>query len=264
MTTFQNCGQDVEFATQQSALKSEIEDPINDRSGDNDIVDEPQQPTPPPPKEPVPSPIPEPMPPVKEDPKDEVVFECKSYKAITTDDFVVPPKDSSGRCYYIKLMSKVSSHKSGTYGEKRTSNVLASNHNGNSKDYIAPFEMGDAQLRFSVVGPWKVALSSSYSDPTASMSIDNFFLLELDSKKGSHKWAYGTADAEPNPSAGKGVLVDNKPIDSFYAFANGGTAKVKAIGISSYLAQQEVVDFRFRGLDCGGSAVATDVYLVFH
>ena len=74
-------------------------------------------------------------------------------------------------------------------------------------------------------------------------------------------WAYGTADAEPN---GGKITVNNFVVENFYSYASGGTANVKAIDMTAAVPAGLKMSIRFRGLDCGSYAVASDVFMVFH
>lgn len=257
---FQNCGSNVQFEVSEGALTKSPDNTGDDTSGDTDSTGNGGTPTTPPSTPGIPN-----IPPPNTPPNTNVQFNCKSYVELTQVNFVVPAKDvTAGLCYYVKLMDAVSIHRSGSLGEKRVVDVLSADHNGDQNDYIEPFLMGDKDIHFTLKDTWKMAISRSYSDPKQNMAIDNFYLLEIASNTFTYKWAYGTADAEPGTVNKRPILVDNKAIDSFYAFAPSGTAQVQAIDLTGYTLRDQVIDFRFRSLDCGGQATATDTYLVFY
>jgi hypothetical protein len=243
---FQNCGSNVQFVSQVDDSNLDTESP--DDSG--------EMPNIPPPGTP---------------PETGVIFDCLKYVEMDQNSFVVPPRDDSGTCYYVKLLRASAEHASGSMGEPRANDVLSSNHDGDFNEYVHPYVLGGKEVHFTLKSPWKIAISSSHSNPKAKMYIDNFFLLEMRGRNYSYKWAYGTADAEPGTGVGsdsglkkRPILVDNKAIDSFYAFAPGGTAEIQAIGISKYALPEEALSLRFRALDCGSAAVTTTTFLVFH
>ncbi|MEZ4871350.1 MAG: hypothetical protein R2827_03700 [Bdellovibrionales bacterium] len=185
---------------------------------------------------------------------------CNSFIEIPPDMTTIPAYDGQGICYYKKLMSAISNHKSGTHGEERTTGVVSDNHD-EGPAVIAPFEIADISFNFSLAGPRKVAFSSKYDNPVAEMKIDNYFLIELAGPQNSAVWAYGTADAEPN---GGQILLNGEPVENFYSFAPGGTATVTAIDVTSSVPAGVELSMRFRALDCGGSAAGSDVFLVFY
>lgn len=191
---------------------------------------------------------------------------CLRFKEIHQDAFQIPPRSSKGTCYYVRLMSRVSQHSSGTKGEKRVDDVLASDHNGNSNNYIQPFLLGERVLAFENLSNWNLAISGAFNDPNADMAIDNFFLIEAHFPEIGQDlmWGFGTADAEPG-SGSKPILVNANALTNFTAFAPSGTAVVSAIDIRPQASQNlSQAQFRFRALDCGGSATSTDVFLVIH
>jgi hypothetical protein len=184
---------------------------------------------------------------------------CQTYEEITSHVFEVPARTNEGVCYYKKLMSSIDNHASGSFGESRTEGVISRNHNGSGN--IAPFEMANVQMQFQMQGQRNVAISGTYNDPSAPMLIDNYFLFEVDTGLSNNMWAYGTADAEPR--SGK-ILVNNNPVNNFFSFASGGTAQVSAIEFTSSLPVLQLMNMRFRALDCGGAAQASDVFIVFY
>ena len=187
---------------------------------------------------------------------------CKSFQELDGDVIHVPPSDEDGICYYIKMMSASPSRESGSFGEARATDVFARAHYPNRSRN--PFILGEKQIQELVLlGKRNVALSGSFSNPNATMFIDNFFLLEQEIEaRPFTAWAYGTADAEPR-DGGK-ISVNGINVDDFFAYASGGRAQISAINLTPALPAELKMSIRFRGLDCGGSAVASDVFLVFH
>jgi hypothetical protein len=201
-----------------------------------------------------------------------VVYQgCLSYVEIINDGNLlnIPARTANGICYYIKIFDKISVHRSGTSGELRDLEVLASNHDGDSKTYISPFTMGDKKVRFNKSAYWKMSLSGAFNDPKVKMAIDNFFLVQFSyglNPRIQINSAFGTADAEPKTTE-KPIYLNSTPL-SFKSFAPGGTAYVEALGLilpdESSNNQSNDLELRVRALDCGGSAELKDVYLVFY
>lgn len=188
---------------------------------------------------------------------------CQSYQEITGDMIVVPARTSAGICYYVRLMSEQSAGSSGTRGEALATDVVARPHSPRPDEGNHPYILGQKEItQLQLLGARNVALSGSFTDPQASMFIDNFFLLEQSTEVGSYRaWAYGTADAEPG---GGKISVNNFVVENFYSYASGGTARVTAIDMTAAIPAGLRMSIRFRGLDCGASARASDVFMVFH
>lgn len=196
-------------------------------------------------------------------PRQEVNFtSCQSFQELTGDSIVVPARTASNVCYYVRLMSARPGAKSGTRGEMVASDVIASPHERADGD-MHPYVLGQKEIsQLQLLGTRSVALSGSFSNAQANMSIDNFFLLEQSTEVGNYRaWAYGTADAEPE---GGKITVGNYVVENFYSYAPGGTAQVTAIDMTSAIPAVLKMSIRFRGLDCGASAQASDVFMVFH
>lgn len=200
---------------------------------------------------------------------DDVDFsKCESYQEIgNVASMALPNRSTSKVCYYKKLLSAVASHSSGSHGEARVTDVLASNHNGNENSYIAPYLLGDGRLKFSNLPGWKIAISGAYNDTKTKMAIDNFYLLQLKSPQIEFISAFGTADAEPG-DGDMPILLNNTEITEFKSFAAGGTARVEALDLTPETSMisnfKGEYSLRLRALDCGGSANGTDVFVVFH
>lgn len=196
-------------------------------------------------------------------PKEEVMFtSCQSFQELIGDSIVVPARTANNICYYVRLMSALPNARTGSRGEPLASDVVARMHaqtDGNTHPYVLGLkEITQLQL----LGARNVALSGSFSNAQATMSIDNFFLIEQSTEVGSFRaWAYGTADSVP--ANGK-ITVGQFVVDNFYAFAPSGTAQVTAIDMTSAIPAGLKMSIRFRGLDCGVSAQASDVFMVFH
>lgn len=196
-------------------------------------------------------------------PKEDVKFtNCQSFQELMGDAIVVPSRTAAGICYYVRLMSAQPAGRSGSRGEAEATDVVASPHE-RSDGSLHPYVLGQKEItQLQLLGTRSVALSGSFSNAQASMSIDNFFLLEQSTEVGTYRaWAYGTADAEP---AGGKITVGNYMVENFYSYASGGTARVTAIDMTSAVPAGLKMSIRFRGLDCGSSAEASDVFMVFH
>ncbi len=289
---FQNCGGDVGFTTDQSASSNlgqgneqisnlpesnnddvvDIETPVEIITSENDNSDPGTSPLTP---TPTPTPTPNNNPPLNVNINTQLdnpvnFSQCTSFVEVNKEDLIeLPNRATSSTCYYVKLINRIENHPSGTQGEVRAADVLASNHNGNSTNYISPFILGDAQVQAKNLKNWKLALSGSPNNPNAQMRIDNFYLVQIlfgDNPKFELVSAFGTADAEPIAGQ-KPILLDDKPIE-LKTYAPSGTATVEALNITppsdlaaSYMG---IYNLRLRALDCGGSANGLDVYLVFH
>ncbi len=187
---------------------------------------------------------------------------CQSFQELTGDSIVVPARTASNVCYYLRLMFAKPGAKSGTRGEAVASDVIASPHERADGD-MHPYVLGQKDItQLQLLGARSVALSGSFSNAQANMSIDNFFLLEQSTEVGSYRvWVYGTSDAEP---AGGKITVGNYSVENFYSYAPKGTAQVTAINMTSAIPSGLKMSIRFRGLDCGSWAEASDVFMVFH
>jgi hypothetical protein len=188
---------------------------------------------------------------------------CQSFQELLGDSIVVPARTANNVCYYVRLMSSLPAASSGTRGEVVASDVIASPHLPRPDGGMHPYILGQKEItQLQLMGTRNVALSGSFSNAQASMSIDNFFLVEQSTETGSYRaWAYGTADAEPT---GAKITVGNYVVDNFYSYASGGTAQVTAIDMTSAIPAGLKMSIRFRGLDCGASAQASNVFMVFH
>jgi hypothetical protein len=206
------------------------------------------------------------MPGDKECDKLEVDFQgCNSFQELQGFDLNVPKKSSEKVCYYKKLMSAVSLHRSGKLGEVLASGVIASDHcNRGTK---SPLVMGDKRFSVNVAGKWNVALSGDREKSDATMLIDNFFLIELGLNNSNKIWGYGTKDAQFNTKYDGYVghiLVNGQSLTDFTYFANGGVAQVTAINMTEHIPEDSKFNFRFRALDNGCEATSSDVYMVFY
>lgn len=262
LVVFQNCGSDVGFkTTEQANLEQlgEIADPSDLSSQNQEPSSESNNPPP----------VVVDNTPTLDQP---VSFEaCAQFVEVTdTDLIVLPDRQNTSTCYYKRLMSAIPNHPSGSAGEARVSDVLASNHNGDSSNYIEPFLLAQSQFQIQNLRHWKIAISGSPQDTSAPMQIDNFFLLQMTYGTGQNRSefvsAFGTADAEPGRGA-QPILLNNKPI-AFRSFAPGGTAVVEALNLTPPEEVTKIYDgfynVRFRALDCGGAANGSDVFAVFH
>lgn len=202
--------------------------------------------------------------------------ECVEFVELdtTANPVVVPSLESSGKCYYKKIINSVSQHSSGSRGEPRATDVLARDHDTTDWHPNHPFIMGSSSLNFVFQGDRTVSLSSTGSaDVNASnLKIDNFFLVEtVDANNQRTMLARGTADAEPYTNANKtigDILISydgvNYPVTDFISYAPGGTATVGYIDISDGFDIGVQTQLKVRQLDCGSSATASDVYIIIH
>ncbi|MBK8204439.1 MAG: hypothetical protein IPK68_19770 [Bdellovibrionales bacterium] len=197
--------------------------------------------------------------------------ECREFVELdtTANQIVIPSLAETGKCYYKKIISAVNHHSSGSAGELRAMDVLSRDHNSSSATPSHPFVLGESQLTFLVNGPRIVSLSSTASaDGSMSpLKIDNFFLVEFTPQGSSpQRLARGTADAQPwtnsNKTAVGPILVNNQPVNNFQSYASGGTALVPYIDVSGNFQTGVPTTVRVRQLDCGGSAEASNVFLI--
>ncbi len=246
LVAFQNCGS-KNFSMKTSTIQS-VDDVVDetdtDTDTDTDIDDD-----------------------IYTEPGTDVSFSgCKSFQELSGNVLTVPARTSAGVCFYLRLMTARGADASGSRGEVIAPDVIARAHTRTdeaTKNH--PYVLGEYTIdSLKLLGMRNVALSSSFTDPQASMYIDNFFLLEQHTSVGTDRlWAYGTVDAEPD-DGNKKIMVNNVSVQDFYPFAVDGTATVTAIDLTGAIPANLGMKLRFRGLDCGGSATASDVFLVFH
>jgi hypothetical protein len=186
----------------------------------------------------------------------------------------LPNRWESSTCYYKKLVDEFPNRPSGSEGEERATDVLSSNHNGDFATYISPFIVGEGTVSVLNLKQWRIALTGAPDRIDRKMKIDNFFLVQLSYMIGPARTeyisAFGTADAEPKGDGDvepRPILLNNEPVP-LVSFAPGGTAEVEVVNLTP---PSQVTDdyggpfeLRLRALDCGGSAAASDVYVIFH
>ncbi|MBK7845710.1 MAG: hypothetical protein IPJ71_18905 [Bdellovibrionales bacterium] len=197
--------------------------------------------------------------------------ECREFVELdtTANQIVIPSLAETGKCYYKMIISAVNHHSSGSAGEPRAMDVLSRDHNSSSATPSHPFVLGESQLNFLVNGPRIVSLSSTASadGSMSKLKIDNFFLVELTSQGlNPQRLARGTTDSQPwtnNSRTTVGpILVNNQPVNDFQSYASGGTALVPYIDVSGNFQSGVPTTVRVRQLDCGGSAEASNVFLI--
>ncbi|MDZ4662724.1 MAG: hypothetical protein SGJ18_14010 [Pseudomonadota bacterium] len=200
--------------------------------------------------------------------------ECKQLVELETE--LVPPLNSSGVCYYKKVLNETVSHNSGSFGESRASDIFARDHNNN--EHLAPvnpYVLSDVSLNLVFSDSRKVTLtryntgSPKLGEREQQLFVDNFILVEIASaNRPIVRLARGTGDSEPyvnnNRSVVGDILVNNSAVTDFLAYSPSGSANISAIDISPYFIPNLDTQLRIRNLDCGGLASASDVFLVIH
>ncbi|MCB0361210.1 MAG: Ig-like domain repeat protein [Bdellovibrionales bacterium] len=200
-----------------------------------------------------------------------IFTECMEFVELDTSSspIVVPSLADTGKCFYKKIINATNTHSSGSAGELRAMDVLSRNHDSGSATPSHPYILGESYLSYIFQGPRTISLSSSASaDGTMPpLKIDNYFLVETMPENGPKKMlARGTADALPWKDSSKNqtgpILVDSEPVTDFQSYASGGTATVPYMDVSGNFTVGVPTSLRVRQLDCGGSASASDVFII--
>jgi hypothetical protein len=194
--------------------------------------------------------------------------ECMSFEELGAQ-VEIPSLAATGRCYYKKLLSGLPLAASGTRGETWAEDVIARRHGAaDARPDVPggthPFVLGDAATALTLLGNRNLSLTSSSVGSVNEienykLKIDNFILVELQIPSATKSLARGTADSEP--SGGK-ILLNGAGVNDFISYAPGGTANVDVVSLGEVPVGE--LRLRVRMLDCGGSAQATDMYLVIH
>lgn len=189
----------------------------------------------------------------------------------------IPKRNGSGVCYAVKLASSVPYHNSLT-NENFDTSVIADDHSVAGREinnYLR--KLGEKITRIHIEGPRAIKLSGS-SDGLSEIKVDNIILVGImptsELYTPAYYKAYGTEDCRvwPQSDLGQnypfnegnfiafGPNYDPVPVK---AFASAGTASVAPFRIDGVIELQRDYTIDYRGLDCGGSAEATDIYLTF-
>ena len=192
---------------------------------------------------------------------------CLSFVELNTD--VIPSLESTGVCYYKKLIDASPVRTSGSLGEVRAPDVLSRRHcprQGESPN-VSPYVLGDNQLDLTFLAQRNVSLTSSRVGnvdeiAAARLKVDNYILAEVyDSAAPPRRLARGTGDSVPHDGP---IRVNGEAVTDFISYAPNGTAEVDVIDITQNLSLDILSSIRVRMLDCGCSANTSDMYIIIH
>lgn len=206
-------------------------------------------------------------------------FECKSMVMLThpTDGsaLVIPKRSGNGICYSVKLSDAVASRQS---DNNYDTSVVADDHGVSGRtfnNYLR--KLGEKVTRLYMQGPRSIKLSGS-PDGLSQIQVDNIILVGImptaQLRNPAYYKAYGTEDCRVWPESDIG---QNAPFNEGFYVAYGedhypvpvqsygpaGTASVEPWRIDGTIEISRDYSIDYRGLDCGGAAVATDIYLTF-
>jgi hypothetical protein len=199
---------------------------------------------------------------------------CDSYKELTSP-FVIPERDCSHTCYYIKLSSKVALQNSDDF-TVYDQNVLARDHDNYSDlNPKHPHIIGSsskstgavADVQFVLQGEREIMLSGNTSG-TQDVYVDNFVLVQLG--MGGQTSYYGEGSSDSVTYTNSSVAGDNGYINvagselkNYLVGASGGTSNFTPINFGPELQLNTVIDFKSEALDCGQVGQVSDIYLLF-
>ena len=190
---------------------------------------------------------------------------------------VIPKRNGSGICYSIKLANGVENQSSLNFTDLDTS-VLANDHGAGNRSINKNLrKLGEKITRLIIEGPRAIKLSGS-SDGLSPILVDNIILVGIlptsELNNPAYYKAYGTEDCKiwPESDIGKTFPFNQGSFIAYgpnhypipvTAYALGGTASVVPWRIDGPIEIGSDYSIDYRGLDCGGSAESTDIYLTF-
>ena len=182
----------------------------------------------------------------------------------------IPSVERNGTCYYKKIINELATIPSTQSGLDRATDVLAASHGGNTTGH--PWIIGDftSNLYFDIQDTEKkrtLSLSGNFAGDIDTLidfpvKIDNFVLVEIKSQDGTTRLARGTGDSVPKDSF---IKVDGEDVTDFISYAGGGVAVIQdTVSFSDSLPTNKNLEIRIRMLDAGGTASASDLYMIIH
>ncbi|MFK7825898.1 MAG: hypothetical protein AB8G05_17225 [Oligoflexales bacterium] len=183
----------------------------------------------------------------------------------------IPSLEKTGKCYYKKIVSAVATTPSGI-GFEQASDVTAARHGNSPVPTGHPWVLGDYMETFIFdIGEDESKRSISLSGDFVAdveqlanypVKIDNFLLIEIEPNNGNvSRFARGTGDSVPG---GAFITVNNENVTDFVSYAGGGIATIDILDLSTSFERGVPTNIRIRMLDAGGSASASDLYLIIH
>lgn len=186
--------------------------------------------------------------------------ECDSFVELKASPYIIPARSSENICYFIKVVNAVASASSSTIPAMR-SDIIARSHDANTPN---PRIMGETKITNLLIGGEREMILASNSIGTGIIKVDNFVLVEsyFDDNDGSSTrrlFGQGTADA---PRTNEPLSVGGHEV-KYITGKNGGTDIINPIDLQAFIPILRPVQARISALDCGGTAEASDIYLVF-
>lgn len=184
---------------------------------------------------------------------------CASFQELTGDPIMVPARDGSGVCYYVKLINQKALVNSSNYPNMR-SDITARRFTGT--DY--PRIMDSREINeLRVLGPREIILSGS-TDGTAKVRVDNFFLLETQfaSQGQTVTKLFGQGTGDVRPQGGQPILVSGQEVVYVPGLA-AGTDIIDPVDLQFVTPIDKPVKLRLSALDCGLVGETSDIYVLF-
>ena len=194
---------------------------------------------------------------------------CTEFVELTIT--TIPSLEKTGKCYYKKIISGIPNQPSGN-GFDQATDVFAARHGvagvptghpwvlGDFMEtFIFDLEEGESKRNISLSGDFVADIEQLENYP---VKIDNFLLIEITANNANTvRFARGTGDSVP---AGDYIRVNDEPVTDFISYAGGGIATIDILDLSTSFERGIATDVRIRMLDAGGSASASDLFLIIH
>lgn len=195
---------------------------------------------------------------------------CREF--VELDTTTILSIEKSGKCYFKKVTSKMETQPSGQ-GVGKATDVISALHglmDGNATgnpwvlaDYsntlTFDIEEGESKRTISIAGDFVATEDQISKKP---VMIDNFLLIEIKPDGAEPvRFARGTDDSVP---ASGFITVNGENVTDFIGYAPGGVAEIETVDISANFPSGVPTDIRFRMLDAGVSASASDLFLIIH
>jgi hypothetical protein len=199
---------------------------------------------------------------------------CDSYKELKSP-FVIPERDCSHTCYYVKLSNAVASQPSSDYTVYDT-NVTARDHNNfNDMSPVSPHIVGSsstsagavADVQFVLQGKREIMLSGDTSG-SQDIYVDNFILVRLSQGGKSTYYGEGTGDSltyvnSSIPGDNGHINVGGQPLQNYLVGAAQGAADFTPTNYGNLFELNTPVELKSEALDCGVVGQVSDIYLLF-
>lgn len=184
---------------------------------------------------------------------------CASFQELTGDPIVVPARDGSGVCYYLKLINHKALVSSSQYPNMRM-DIEARPHDPTTTHPRIMDTKTINELR--ILGTREIVLSGAF-DGSARVRVDNFFLVETEfvsqGQLVKKLFGQGTADA---PKPGQPLTVGGQEVVYVPGLASG-TDIIDPVDLALVTPLQMPVKFRVSALDCGSVGETSDIFVLF-